>query len=789
MCLVAPAPAQDTFWFRGATNGNLTNFSNWAIDAAGTTNGTVPTADDVVVFNATEFNDRNQELSMANVNASYGALVLSNAGNTLLRRTGGTNTNNSLLSTLFLGTGLTNAAGAGSFTLGLDGFRARLRLADVAGDFFVVNHSASPITFTETTSLNTNSTISRALVASGVGNIDFAGGLADVSTNGAVASLRVDTLGTVSLATSSHSGGTTLETGTLALAGANAVGTGTLTINGGTLASSGFARILNNAVSVGGDFTVGGLGQSITLNGVIDLNGETRTITLGNSATVGGNIGNGGLVVASALTNRSLTIVSPVSYEGGTVVTGGVLALSGNGALPSDSTVELTSTASRATFDISGLSAPATTLGNLEGVTNSSLVLGGRTLILGGGNFRGTITGEGGALAKNGPGLLVIGNPSNSFSGGVTVNEGSLGLAAGAALGTGVLTIADGTSVGSVVSQRTIGNDVLVGGNVTLGLGEGSEATTFNGNINLGGAARAIDLGNSATFNGTISNGAADFTATLARTLRLNGTANAAISTSGALTLAGTGTVNGAVTVNGTLAPGAAAAAGTLAVTSTVNVTGTSQFRLFGNGLNDKLVTSGGAGLSGAVVVTNASGFTIASGDSFDLVDGAITGTPALVLPSLPAGLSWATNNFLATGVISVTGSGSAYDAWTGYWQALFPGFTDTAGEADPDGDGFTNDLEFAFDGNPAVGTPSLLSISASGSNAVVSWVQRNSGVTYAVQGTTNLASGAWTNASVTIGDSPDQSRILIPAEYTRKEFVVPVSSRQFFRVVAEWAP
>jgi hypothetical protein len=71
----------------------------------------------------------------------------------------------------------------------------------------------------------------------------------------------------------------------------------------------------------------------------------------------------------------------------------------------------------------------------------------------------------------------------------------------------------------------------------------------------------------------------------------------------------------------------------------------------------------------------------------------------------------------------------------------------------------------------------------------VLQYVARNSGVTYTVKGTTNLATGGWTNASVTVTNSSDTNSINIPADYTRKEFRVPAAGNQFFRVEAVNTP
>jgi len=251
-------------------------------------------------------------------------------------------------------------------------------------------------------------------------------------------------------------------------------------------------------------------------------------------------------------------------------------------------------------------------------------------------------------------------------------------------------------------------------------------------------------------------------------------------------TLGGTGTV-GSVVVNGTVAPGSAATNGTLSSTASVTAPGTARFRLFANGSNDRLVASGTVDLSGgSVAVTN--NYVLANGDSFDLIDGTISGSPTLNLPTLDAGLVWVTNDFVSSGVLSVTNGSTPtnnYASWVAFWQTNSAvAFTNTSGSDDPDGDGFENNLEFAFDGNPTIGTPALMTVTPAGTNAVFNWIERIAGATYEVQKNTSLTN-AWGPAVVTISNSANTNGILIPADYLRKEFVVPASGKDFYRVQA----
>ena len=61
--------------------------------------------------------------------------------------------------------------------------------------------------------------------------------------------------------------------------------------------------------------------------------------------------------------------------------------------------------------------------------------------------------------------------------------------------------------------------------------------------------------------------------------------------------------------------------------------------------------------------------------------------------------------------------------------------------------------------------------------------------VTYQVQSTTDLSTGEWSNLDVTIRKSGNQEGISQPSIYERKEFLVPTTAREFYRVQATIAP
>jgi autotransporter-associated beta strand protein len=171
---------------------------------------------------------------------------------------------------------------------------------------------------------------------------------------------------------------------------------------------------------------------------------------------------------------------------------------------------------------------------------------------------------------------------------------------------------------------------------------------------------------------------------------------------------------------------------------------------------------------------------TPATGAAFQILPGSLAGSyPAPSVTPLAAGQTASFD--LATGVLSITAAGGSYDSWaSGY--GLDPA-TDGAPAADPDGDGFSNNSEFAFGTVPTTATPALLSTSTSGGNLTVSWMERDSELEYTVQSTTSLTVDFAADPSILPATSGSQ--VGVPAGYTRKQFTVSASGKKFFRVRA----
>jgi hypothetical protein len=122
------------------------------------------------------------------------------------------------------------------------------------------------------------------------------------------------------------------------------------------------------------------------------------------------------------------------------------------------------------------------------------------------------------------------------------------------------------------------------------------------------------------------------------------------------------------------------------------------------------------------------------------------------------------------------------YSNWVAAW--LLTG-SNTNPTADPDNDGFDNNDEYAFGGNPTNPTPYLINIS--GSNISYLGLTNNAVPSpYTVQNTTNLATGPWTNYPTTVTNATNQLEIPLPTYYQRKEFTVPITvgTNNFYRVI-----
>ena len=215
--------------------------------------------------------------------------------------------------------------------------------------------------------------------------------------------------------------------------------------NGATVVNSGAiewnrSNETNVSTALSGSGTLTKLGAGIlSLNGDNDISG-TVTITAGTlrlgAGGTGGSIGSGEVVNDATLSfNRTNTLTL------GNLISGtGAVSQIGTGAtiLTADNTYSGATTISAGTLQV-GAGGTTGTLGSGAVTNDASLVFNRSDALAVGNDIGGT-----GSLTQSGAGILTLG-AANTFSGGVTVQSGTLVLGNLAGFGTGTVTLAGGT--------------------------------------------------------------------------------------------------------------------------------------------------------------------------------------------------------------------------------------------------------------------------------------------------------------------------------------------------------
>ncbi len=313
----------------------------------------------------------------------------------------------------------------------------------------------------------------RALTLDGSGNSTLSG---IVSSGGDLIKAGNGTL-TLS-AVNTYTGGTTINAGTVSINSASSLGasSGALTINAGTLA-------------VSNTFTA------------------TRTITLGNAAstfqidpsqtfTVTTAIGGSGSLNKTGA--GTLVLGASETYAGSTNVSAGVLELNASNRIPDASALNL----SGGTLDLKTFSDTVGTVtlaggaiigsgaGTLTSSSSYTLQNGSASAILAGA----------GAVTKNTAGTVTL-TGVNTFTGDVTINAGTLTLAAGAggALGaTNAITVNSGGTLllGANDQIKNTASVTLNGGIFAKGnFNEGGASTPGVGALTLTSTGSRLDFG------------------------------------------------------------------------------------------------------------------------------------------------------------------------------------------------------------------------------------------------------------------------------------------------------
>jgi CSLREA domain-containing protein len=363
----------------------------------------------------------------------------------------------------------------------------------------------------------------------------------------------------------SYTGGTTISNGTLRLDASYSLPTGTavslsntsgayLNINGTTQSIAS----LNGGGTSGGNVNIG--------SGTLTISGDAPTNSIYNGVISGTN----GNLTKSGSGTLTLNGTSN-SYSGMTTINGGVLSVGSALNLGTDGL----------TFNGGALQITSTCTINKTTTISS----GGGTLDVSGSvNYTSSIGGTG-ALTKIGTGTLTLG-AANSYTGGTTINAGTLQLSGGSnrLYNQGAITI-----TGGVLDLGDNGYTQSTSGAVSIRGG-----TIQNGKIIKSGAAYDGQAGTvSAVLDGSVG---------------LNKTGTGTL-----LTLSGTNTYTGATTISaGTLALGKNNA---IANTSSMTISGSST-TLYIDGFNNTVgpVTLQSGTISGTTGVLSSSAYYVQSG-------------------------------------------------------------------------------------------------------------------------------------------------------------------------------
>ena len=405
---------------------------------------------------------RNSSSNIAGLNLTGSGLLLLTASNGY---NGGTTVGGGTLQV-----GNLNALGSGGLT-------ANAGLVDLNGNSIGVTTlggTAGTITDQSSGGGTTTLTVSETANAS----TSFSGAINDGASRHLA--LAMTGPGTLFMAgTSTYTGGTTIANGILQLGSSSALGSGSLTLNGGVLDLNG------NPLGV---LSLGGSAGEITDN---SSTGGTTTLTVvqGGNSTFGGSIMNGfnsqPLAVVKTGTGQLVLTNLNNNYIGPTTVNGGTLQL-GNGAAGNDGALTATS----------GVTDNATLVYNLYGSQTVNYAISGT-----------------GSLTKTGTGLLNLAL-ANSYSGGTTLNSGTLQVGAAGAIpsgpGAGDVTVST-SGVLDLAGNLTNINGLWGGGIVddsvgggTLAVGNNGDASTFSGTIqNSTGPVSLEIVGGTLTLTGT----------------------------------------------------------------------------------------------------------------------------------------------------------------------------------------------------------------------------------------------------------------------------------------------
>jgi len=446
--------------------------------------------------------------------------------------------------------------------------------------------------------------------------VTFAGvisGTGAVSQNGA---------GTVTLtAANSYSGGTNFNAGILAVTSDGNLGTGALSFNGGTL----------EALAAGGGITSS---KAVTLN----AGGGTFLADSGTTSTLSGSINGVGSLTKNG--TGTLILTGANTYSGDTNVALGTLQAGSSTALSANSAFSVISL-----LDLHGFN---NTIGSLSG-TGVVINNGGSpaTLTVGGNNtnttFSGSLTDGSNSLAftKTGLGVMILAG-GNTYTGGTTINAGTLEIGNGGTSGSIAGNINDNATVAFNRSDSVTFGGVISGTGALVQMGSGTLTLTADNSyggsttINTGST---LQLGNGGTTGSIVGNVTDNGTLALNRSDTVtfggvvSGAGNLVQLGTGTTILTGNNTYTGSTKINaGTLQIGNGGTSGSIAGNVSDNATfafNRSDSITFGGVISGTgaLVQMGSGTLTLTADNSYGGGTTINTGSTLQLGNGGTTGS------------------------------------------------------------------------------------------------------------------------------------------------------------------
>jgi fibronectin-binding autotransporter adhesin len=474
---------------------------------------------------------------------------------------------------------------------------------------FITAQGAGPIglLFTYFDPLNNVTTQANYTLLNGVGplsadaNVDVLGGtIPDGSA--AVSIIQAGTSGNISISDPITTISSLTQTATQA---------GTVAMAGGILRTDLVIIGNPNAPLTIGSTPGEGTLTPKTAAGAINFNNNYSAPLLTINSVIADNGGASSLIKTGAGTLR---IAAGATYTGSTGIGAGTVTLTGAGALPDTSPVDLSDPSS--VLHLSGISASAETIGSLTGVSGSSVVLGSKTLALNGVSpapFAGVISGSGGGLTLlSGATQELTGD--NTFTGAVTIGAGG-SLSVNKIETSGAQPLGQGTTL--IVMQGNIGT-----GSTLTYTGAGAGATNRGLSLTGGQGGTVNVTAGTLTVNGPLS-GSANFHKAGAGTLIMSGgstwSADGFVN-AGTLVLGGDSSP-GANTLsagNWTVATGATMRLNTTGALETSTLTRNGTFNLEAGTLRTNTIAGSGAFVWGAGTITPLSNLTEGSTDRTD---------------------------------------------------------------------------------------------------------------------------------------------------------------------------